>query len=284
MPTRPPCATIWPRFSAWSSGAEICTCTSGLAESTSCTLSPAARMISPLGEVMMPLLSTFGAIRNTCPPPGVVIVPWLLTLPAPALPTKLFLPARKSASLMFRLDATRPLTSTRDPAPNMTPFGLIKNTLPFDCSAPRIWLGSWPVMRLSTLLSLFCWMKRVMSLAPIEKLCQLKLAGPATTCGALGLACAALMKQAATTAASTLRCKGWVGFKVPGTRFGAIFFMVFNLFNWFQPARAIGPSLNRPGSGGCAGGYRWCRRCRRHAAHGHNRAAHSHSCPSPRAG
>jgi len=97
----------------------------------------------------------------------------------------------------------------------------------------------------------------VMSLAPIEKLCQLmmvfgvfvienrlpcwlKLAWPATTCGAAGLACAALMKQAATTAASTLRCKGWELFKVAGMRFCAIFFMMFNLFNWFELGKAIG--------------------------------------------
>src|SRR5471030_1455040 len=174
------------------------------------------------------------------------MVPWLTTLPAPAPPAKLFFPARKSASPMFRLDATRPLTSTREPAPNMTPFGLIRKTLPFDCSAPRIWLGSCPVMRFSTLLSPLCWMKRVISLAPIEKPCQLmmvlgvfvienrlpcwlKLACPATTCGADGLACAAPIKQVATTPTNILRCK-WLAVRgAAGTRLDGMFFMVFNL-------------------------------------------------------
>ena len=58
----------------------------------------------------------------------------------------------------------------------MTPFGLIRNTWPFDCSAPRIWLGSCPVMRFSTALSALCWTKRVTSPALTEKLCQLMIA------------------------------------------------------------------------------------------------------------
>ncbi|KQW97065.1 hypothetical protein ASC94_09705 [Massilia sp. Root418] len=84
-------------------------------------------------------------------------------------------------------------------------------------------------MRFSTLLSPPCWMKRVISPAWMEKLCQLMMvlgafvientlpcwlncACPATTCGASGLACAAAPKQAATVAARSLRfrCR-WLG-------------------------------------------------------------------------
>src|SRR5471032_1700107 len=139
-------------------------------------------------------------------------------------------------------------------------------------------------MRFSTLLSPLCWMKRVISLAPIEKPCQLmmvlgvfvienrlpcwlKLACPATTFGATGLACAALMKQAATTATSILRCKGFGVRGVAGARWDERFFMVFNLFK-----------LSKPDSGGCAGGCHRSRRWRRRAARGHNRAADSCKC------
>ncbi len=174
-PTRPPCATICPRFSAWSGGADTTTCTFGSLESNSCTLWPAASTTSPLGAEITPLFSTAGATRKIWPPDGVVIVPALPTLPAAASPLKLFLPARKSAFEIARLDATRPLTSTREPAPKITPFGLIRNTLPFDCSEPRIWVGLWPVMRLSTLLSALCWMKRVISSGATEKLRQLMM-------------------------------------------------------------------------------------------------------------
>jgi hypothetical protein len=121
---------------------------------------------------------------------------------------KFFLPARKSASLSCKVEAVNPATSTRASRPNRMPFGLITNTRPFDCSAPRIWLGSWPTMRLSTALFASCCRKRVISPALIEKLCQLmivfgvfvientlpcwtKLAWPATTWGAVGAACAA---------------------------------------------------------------------------------------------
>ncbi|KQW97066.1 hypothetical protein ASC94_09710 [Massilia sp. Root418] len=59
----PPAASTWPRFSAWSAGADSTTCTSGLAESTSCTLLPAASTTSPCGVVITPLFSTLAPIR-----------------------------------------------------------------------------------------------------------------------------------------------------------------------------------------------------------------------------
>ena len=125
---------------------------------------------------MMPVLVTFGAIRNTWPPDGVVMAPWLTTSPATLPAVKLFFPARKSAFDIFSVDATRPATLTCEPAPNTMPFGLIRNTRPFDCRAPRIWVGSPPVTRLSTLLELLCWMNFTISPAEMEKLVQLMIA------------------------------------------------------------------------------------------------------------
>ncbi len=224
MPMRPPWATIWPTLRAWSAGADSTTRRSGLAASASCTLWPAASSTSPLGAVMMPLFSTFGAIKRICPPLPALMLPWLSTAPAWSPALKFILPARKSWFDSARLDATRPATSTRASRPNSTPFGLIRNTLPFDCKEPRILLGSCPVMRFSTLLPAFCWTKRVISPWLTEKLCQLMMvlgvfvivnrlpcwlnvAWPCTTCGKTGLAWAAL-KQAAISKASAVRRSG----------------------------------------------------------------------------
>ena len=140
----------------------------GFALSASFTLRPAASTTSPPGDWMRPLFWTSGAIRITWPPSGVEIRPWLPTRPATAPALKFILPARKSLSEIARLEATSPFTSTREPAPNSMPLGLTRNTRPFDCSAPRISEGCWPVMRLSTVLVGLCWMKRVTSPAAIE--------------------------------------------------------------------------------------------------------------------
>ena len=175
MPMLPPWAMIWPRFSAWSFGAETSTRNCGLPGSASCTLRPAARITSPFGAVMMPVFSTFGAIKSTCPPLPALMVPALPTPPATPPAVNWRLPARKSSFVMPRLDATSPFTSTFAPWPKTMPFGLIRKTLPFDSRLPRILLGSCPVMRFSTALLPFCWMKRVISPAWMEKLCQLMM-------------------------------------------------------------------------------------------------------------
>ena len=175
MPMLPPWAMICPRFSAWSAGADTSTRSCGLPGSASCTLRPAARITSPFGAVMMPVFSTLGAISSTCPPLPPLMTPALLTPPAVAPAVKARLPDRKSSFDKPRLDATRPFTSTFAPWPKTMPFGLIRNTLPFDSRLPRILLGSCPVMRLSTALLPFCWMKRVISPAWMEKLCQLMM-------------------------------------------------------------------------------------------------------------
>ena len=62
-----------------------------------------------------------------------------------------------------------------DPAPKTMPLGLISNTWPFDCSVPRITEGFPPTTRFSTALDADCCRKRVISLAPMEKPCQLMI-------------------------------------------------------------------------------------------------------------
>ena len=79
-----------------------------------------------------------------------------------------------------------------------------------------------PVTRFRTALEALCWMKRVASVAPMEKLCQLmmafgllvmvsvlpcweKVAWPLTTAGPVGLACTTPPKADATARQSS-RC------------------------------------------------------------------------------
>src|SRR5512141_1871241 len=57
----------------------------------------------------------------------------------------------------------------------MMPFGLRRNTRPFDCRAPRISDGLTPTTRFKTELAADCWTKRVISFWAIEKFCQLMI-------------------------------------------------------------------------------------------------------------
>ena len=188
------------------------------------TLRPAASRILPSGASISPEFSTLGAISITTPPEAVRIVPSLRTSPAPGVSPKRRRPAKKSWSLSLSDDTTRPATSTCEPLPNTMPLGLIRNTRPLDCKAPRMREGSLPVTRLSTALAAFCCTKRVSSPRLMPKLCQLmmapgvlvtvsvaplfwKLACPFATCGTSGLA----MAPAAAIAAShtvARRCAG----------------------------------------------------------------------------
>ena len=79
----------------------------------------------------------------------------------------------KSASVMFRLEATRPPTLTDAPLPNRMPFGLTRNTLPLAIKVPRMLDGSDPSTRFSATELLFGWTKRTDSPAATLKLCQL---------------------------------------------------------------------------------------------------------------
>ena len=84
-------------------------------------------------------------------------------------------PARKSWSLRLSVEATSPATSIRAPCPTSTPLGLIRNTLPFEDSVPRMTEGSKPTTRFRTLEFAPCWMNRVASAAPTENPCQLMI-------------------------------------------------------------------------------------------------------------
>ena len=150
------------------------------------------------------------------------MVPWLTTLAAPVVSVKRRWPARKSEFDKFSVEATSPATSTVEPAPNSTPFGLIRKTRPFDCSVPNMTDGSAPTTRLSTELAADCWMKRVISFVPIENPrqliialgefvidsrlpCWLILALPETTDAPVGLASAKSVAKHDATAATITR-------------------------------------------------------------------------------
>ena len=60
-----PSAMIFPAFTASFAGAVTSTRRSGVLVSAISTVAPAARITSPLGVVMTPLLPTFGAMRYT---------------------------------------------------------------------------------------------------------------------------------------------------------------------------------------------------------------------------
>ena len=150
------------------------------------------------------------------------MVPWLITelTPSPAPPPggegflKFRVPARKSALERLSVEATKPGTFILAPCPTSIPAGLMRNTRPFDVSVPSSEEGSAPMTRFNTELLEDCWMKRVVSLLPMEKPCQLiialgvlvtvkrlplwlMLAVPLTTCAPTGLAWALRLKQQA---------------------------------------------------------------------------------------
>ena len=104
-----------------------------------------------------------------------MIEPWFSTVPPPG-PEKLYRPAMKLASVMFRVEATRPPTFTCELAPNRMPFGLTRKTLPLAFRLPRMLEGSDPVTRFSATELLFGWAKRTVSPWAMLKLCQFSTA------------------------------------------------------------------------------------------------------------
>ena len=89
-------------------------------------------------------------------------------------------PFWKSASERFRLEATKPATSMRAVAPRTIPLWLSRKTRPFDCRMPSITLCGItppePTTRLRTAEPAELCRNLVISLTPIEKLCQLMMA------------------------------------------------------------------------------------------------------------
>jgi len=101
--------------------------------------------------------------------------PWLSTALV-LLPLKVWRPAAKSASVMLRVDATKPPTLTDAPWPNKMPFGFTRNTWPLAVRLPRMRDGSAPTTRFSATDWLLGCTKRTASPAAMLKLCQLRVA------------------------------------------------------------------------------------------------------------
>src|SRR5450830_1759375 len=89
------------------------------------------------------------------------------------VPEKLYLPAMKSPSVIFNVDATSPPTFTCAPWPNRMPFGFSRNTLPLADRLPRMLEASEPSTRLSATELLLGCTNRTASPCPMLKLCQL---------------------------------------------------------------------------------------------------------------
>ncbi len=160
MPMRPASAVISPRLVTLPAAPVISTLTPGEALSIRSTFCPAARMVSPCGVVMMPEFETLLPSRYTLPPIGVVIWPWLTTLPAPRLASNLSRLARKSPLVTFSVLATKAAASMRAPAPTKMPAGLTSQTRPLEVRLPRMTDGSLASTRLRTLLDAEGWTNR----------------------------------------------------------------------------------------------------------------------------
>ena len=103
--------------------------------------------------------------------PSTVINPSKLTvLPAPV---GVVSPAKNALSEIVLVVAVNPAVFTCAPLLNKMPFGLTRNTRPFDCRLPKMEDTLCVVTRLSTALALVGCVKRVVSPAPMEKPCQL---------------------------------------------------------------------------------------------------------------
>ncbi len=142
--------------------------------STSTCTAPTAAAPSRPASTLPPML-TRGPTRATVPA-GAWISPSARNSPVPAWPPdSCQRPPPPSASAVvsaFSVVATRPPTSTREPAPKITPRGFDRNTRPSACSWPRISEGSAPVTRLNSTAAASGWRMCTRSPAAMEKLDQ----------------------------------------------------------------------------------------------------------------
>src|SRR4051812_3180190 len=104
------------------------------------------------------------------------MVPLLTT--EPPVPLKRRLPARKSESLISRVEATNPATLICALEPMTMPFGLVRKTCPFDCSEPLIEDELGPVTRLRVTDAELGWLMRVVSPAAMLNAFQLMIVPP----------------------------------------------------------------------------------------------------------
>src|ERR1017187_6099089 len=168
----PPAALIVPLFSptCFLTAPETPTSISPSPYMSIVNVSPEPRSTFPSFALIVPLFMTLGATSPTRPASLAVIVP-SLTMEAFGLPgiPKFMLPAMKSEFLIFAVVATRPLTSTCEPGPKNTPFGLIRITLPFAVSVPSICDGFASLMRFRVTEEEEGWLKWVASLGAMLK-------------------------------------------------------------------------------------------------------------------
>ena len=131
------------------------------------------------------------------------MLPWLVMVPVAPLRLKLYLPLKKSLSLMPCVVAVKLPTSTLEPGAKYTPLGLVKNTWPLALIWPKIWLGLLSRTRLSKTLLLLGWWTVTVALAPTLKLCQLTMAWLELCCTAMLAAMAVCVWLMATLPAAT---------------------------------------------------------------------------------
>lgn len=139
------------------------------------TISPAFIVVLPPTEsvpftVTCPRESSSRFPGVKIPPPAATVIPtalgWMLTsLPivnrASTLivlppPVGVVFPAKKAASVIVPVVPVNAAVSTRAPELNKIPFGLTRNTRPFDCRVPRIDETLDDATRLSTALLADC--------------------------------------------------------------------------------------------------------------------------------
>ena len=140
----------------------------------SVTLSPEARATVPRVASISPLLVTFGEIKAAYL--SAWMLPLLTILPVASPRWNCRWSARKSLSVTFKVEATRPPTFTVEPAPKTTPLGLIRITCPLADNLPRITLGLAAMTRLRAMDPASGWLKTTDSPAPMSKLCQVNTA------------------------------------------------------------------------------------------------------------
>ena len=178
MKTSPPSASTMPLFVTLSFIAAFDGTTATLPSpvKSSVTSSAAARTAAPFLATMTPSLTTSLPRSATAPASAARSVPRLMTLPSFGVPTKAYLPAMKSAFVMFIVEAAIAPASTCAPGAKRTPAGLTRKTRPFAESVPKISEALPPSTRFKSAACAFGWKILTRSFAAILKLCQLMTA------------------------------------------------------------------------------------------------------------
>jgi hypothetical protein len=97
---------------------------------------PDARATEPSFAEIEPVLPTCAPSSAAKPPGATWIAPALVTAPVEEEAVKDQLPASRSLSDRFKVEAMRPPTLTSAPCPINTPCGLIRNTSPLESRVP----------------------------------------------------------------------------------------------------------------------------------------------------